>query len=166
MSVDTYLLARTPLTAEEIKARLTADPELADLGLRDTEKRDGLASRAVTLRVRSWDPLDEDALLEHGFGDPTVSMTLIRGWGKQAEDAEYRVLAATLRLVTGDVCAELDTGGPLALLRLDGVVYVDPDRIGPENLTDFGYVPKRLIVGPVPSQTVAVAPRPAEAAAE
>ncbi len=166
MSIDTYLLARTPLSAEEIKVRLMADPELANLGLRETGKGDGVASQAVTLRVRPWHSLNEDALLEYGFGDPTVSMALIRGWGEQAADAEYRVLAAVLRLVPGDVCAELDTGGPLALLRLGGVVYVDPDRIGPENLTDFGYIPERLIVGPVPSQVAAVAARPAEAAAE
>ena len=78
-------------------------------------------------------------------------MTLIRGWGEKAPDAEYRVLAAMLRLVPGDMCAELDTGGPLALLRLDDVVYVDPDRIGSESLTDFGYRPERLIVGRIPN---------------
>ena len=147
MSVDTYILSRTSLSAEQIIARLIGDAELADLALRKTEARDGVTSTSVTLKIRPWDSFDEDALLEHGFDDPTISMTLIRGWGEKAPDAEYRVLAAMLRLVPGDMCAELDTGGSLALLRLDDVVYVDPDRIGAESLTDFGYRPERLIVG-------------------
>lgn len=155
MSIDTYLLLRTPLSAEEIKGRLLRDPELADLGLEETEERNGIAAMPVTLTVRPWDPSYEDFLLEHGFGDPTVFMTLMRGWGEKAADAEYRVLAAVLRLVPGDVCAESEGGGPLMLLRLDDTVYVDPDRLLPENLTDFGYAPERMVIGPVPSQAAA-----------
>lgn len=156
MSVDTYLLARTPLSAEEVKAALARAPELADLGLADYGREDGLGGDRVTLVARPWDPSDEDALLEHGFGDPTVSMTLIPGHGREGYAATDRVLASLLRLVPGDVCAELEGGGPLALLRLGGTVYVDPDRITPGNLSRYGYAPERLVIGPVPSQAAAV----------
>lgn len=53
------------------------------------------------------------------------------------------------------MCAELKGGGPLALLRLGGTVYVDPDRITLGNQSRHGHAPERLVVGPVPSQAAA-----------
>jgi len=43
-----------------------------------------------------------------------------------------------------------------AVLRLDGVVYVNPDWIAPEDLTDFGCTPERIVVG-IPARTVEAA---------
>ena len=53
--------------------------------------------------------------------------------------------------------ADEDSAGP-NMLRLGGTVYVNPHGCRPDNLTDFGYAPERLVVG-IPA-------RAAEAAAE
>ena len=57
----------------------------------------------------------------------------------------------------GDVCAaQQDSAGP-GLLRLGGIVYINPDWIGPEDLTDFGDAPERLVVG-IPAGVVEAVP--------
>ncbi len=161
MSVDTYILARTPLSPEEIRRRLLHDPALADLGLKETGARDGVTCMAATLMIRPWDAQDENAALEAGFDTASVSMTLIRGWETGAADAERRVFAAMLRLVPGDLCAELEGGGPLALLRVDDLLYLDPAKIAPESLSESGYAPIQLLLGIPPGLATARIQQPA-----
>lgn len=146
MSIDTHMQLRTPFSTEEVRAALLHDPALADLRLVDHGQRDGLGSNQVSLVVKSWEE-DDHHLIDSGFETGSVTITLIPGRGKKGWDAFYRARAAVLRRVPGDVCAaQQDSAGP-DLLRLGGVVYINPDWIGPEDLTDFGYVPERLVVG-------------------
>jgi len=146
MSNDTHMLLRTPLSAAEVRAALVHDPALANLGLVDFPVQGEVGSDWINLIVRPWREDDHD-LIEDGFETATVRVKFIPGWGTEGWEAEQRALAAILRLVPGDVClANQDAAGP-NLLRLDGVVYINPDGFRPENLTDFGYVPERLVVG-------------------
>ena len=131
------------------------DPALADLGLVDHGERVGIGSDRVGLNVEPWTANDHD-LIENGFETATVTITLFPGRGEAGWNAYHRTFAAILRLVPGDACAQEQGGGPLGLLRLGGVVYVNPNWIGPEDLTDFGYQPDRTVVG-IPVGTVEAA---------
>lgn len=78
------------------------------------------------------------------------------GRGPTRFESEQRIIAAILRLVLGDVClAGQDAAGP-DLLRLGGVVYVNPEGFRPENLIRFGHHPERIVVG-IPAETVEAA---------
>lgn len=145
MSIDTHVLLRTPLSAEEVRASLLHDPELIDLKLVD-RGTGSISGELVTVLVEPWTG-DDHNLIEDGFEAATVRIKLFPKGGSPGWDASYRVLAAILRLVPGDVClANQDAAGP-DLLRLSGVVHVDPDGFRPENLIDFGYHPERIVVG-------------------
>ena len=156
MSIDTHMQLRTPLSVKEVRTALRHDPALADLRLVDHGEQDGLGSNQVSLVVWPWEE-DDRHLIDGGFETGSVTITLIPGRGKERWDAFYRALAAVLRRVPGDLCAaQQDSAGP-DLLRLGGVAYINADWIGPEDLTDFGYVPERLVVG-IPSGLVEAAP--------
>lgn len=156
MSIDTHMQLRTPLSAAQVRAALVHDPELADLHLMDHGERDSLGSNQVSLVVKPWEEEDRH-LIDGGFETATVRVKLIPKRGPTRFEAEHRALAAVLRLVPGDVCAaQQDSAGP-DLLRLGGVVYINSDWIGPADLTDFGYVPERLVVG-IPPGLVEVGP--------
>ena len=155
MSIDIHMLLRTPLSAAEVRAALVHDPALADLGLVDHGERVGMGSDLVGLDVTSWEEDDHD-LIEGGFETATVRVLLFPKRGRAGWDAYHRTFAAILRLVPGDACAQEQGGGPLGLLRLDGVVYVNPNWISPENLARFGYHPERIMVG-IPPQTAEAA---------
>ena len=146
MSIDTHMLLRTPLSAAEIRGMLADDPVLADLNLTDYGDWVGMGNVRLSLKVDPWDEGDHD-LVEGGFETATVTITLGPGWGGVGQDAYYRTFAAILRQAPGDACAQEQGGGPLGLLRLGGTVYVNPDWIGPEDLTDFGYHPERVVMG-------------------
>ena len=151
MSIDTHMLLRTPLSAEEVRATLLCDPELADLELVDLGTG-SVGGKLVTVMVKPWMEDDHD-LIENGFETASVRIKLFPRGGSPGWDAFYRVLATILRLVPGDVClANQDAAGP-DLLRLDGVVYVNPDGFRPENLIDFGYRPERIVAG-IPAAAV------------
>ncbi len=155
MSIDTHMLLRTPFSAAEVRAALVHDPALADLGLEDFEGLNEVGNDGISVVVRLWDE-DDRTLIENGFETATVRVKFIPARGEVGGDLYFRTFAAVLRLVPGDACAQEQGGGPLGLLRLDGVVYVDLDWIGPENLTDFGYHPERIVVG-IPPQTAEAA---------
>jgi hypothetical protein len=155
MSIDTHILLRSPLSAADVRAALVRDPALADLALVDHGEWVGMGNDRVSLNVDPWDEDDHD-LIEGGFETATVTVTLGLARGKAGWDAYHRTFAAVLHLVPGDACAQEQGGGALGLLRLDGVVYVNPNWISPEDLTDFGYHPERIVVG-IPSQTAEVA---------
>ena len=146
MSIDTHILLRTSLSAEEVKIILLYDPELADLDLVDHREWNSISSDQVTLVVKPWDAEFGD-VIEGGFNPATVRIKVIPGRGPNRFATEQRAIAAVLRLIPGDVClANQDSAGP-DLLRLGDVVYVDPDGFRPENLTNFGYVPDRIVIG-------------------
>ena len=155
MSIDTHMLLRTPLPAAEIRDALVQDPALADLELADYGERVGTGGKEFGLIVRPWEADDHD-LIEDGFETATVRITLMPANTKMGWDAYHRTFAAVLRLVPGDACEQEQGGGPLGLLRLDGVVYVNPNWISPENLARFGYHPERIMVG-IPPQTAEAA---------
>jgi len=156
MSIDTHMQLRTPLSAAQVRNALVHDPDLADLRLADYGEQGGLVSDQVSLIVKPWED-DDHHLIDSGFETGDVTITLIPKRGPARFEAEHRALAAVLRRVPGDMCAaQQDSAGP-DLLRLGGVVYINPDWIGPEDLTDFGYVPERLVVG-IPAGLVEVAP--------
>ena len=154
MSIDTYVQLRTPLSAEEVRAALLRDPDLADLSLAD--RGDGwLGGELTSLVVTPWEEND-NFLIDNGFETGSVTVTLIPGRGEAGWNAHSRARAAVLRLVPGDVCAaQQDNNGP-GLLRLDRTVYLNPNWIGPENLTAFGYHPERIVVG-IPAGLAATA---------
>lgn len=158
MSKETYIQFRTITTPEEVKAALVRDPALADLGL--IERSNGwIGGGGVNVIVDPWnadpDPEEDDRhTISGGFEMADLLVGVIFG----DYEARCRVIAALLRLVPGDVClADYDSAGP-NVLRLDGTVYVNPRGYRPENLTDFGYAPERMVIG-IPAQA-------AEAAAE
>lgn len=154
MSIDTHILLETPLSAEGVRAALLHAPELADLGLVDLGTG-SVGGKPVTALVGPWTEDDRD-LIENGFETATVRIKLFPRGGSPGWDAFYRVLAAILRQVPGDVClANQDAAGP-DLLRLGEVLYVDPDGFRPENLTDFGYHPERIVAG-IPTVNVQTA---------
>lgn len=160
MSLDTHMLLRTPLSAAQVRDALLHDPALADLGLVDRGDWSGMGNERVSLSVSPWDEDDHD-LIEGGFETATVTVTIGLVRGKVGWDAYHRVFAATLRLAPGDACAQEQGGGPLGLLRLDEVVYVDPDWISPENLARSGYHPERIVIG-IPAGAAEAAPAAAE----
>ncbi len=121
MSIDTHMLLRTPLSAEQVRAALLHDPALADLGLADLGTGT-VSGKLITMIVKPWQEDDCD-LIENGFKTATVRAKLFpRGGTEAGWDALYRAIAAIMRLVPGDVClASQDSAGP-DLLRLGGVV--------------------------------------------
>ena len=146
MSIDTHILSRTPLSAAQVRSALVHDLALADLGLVDHGEQVGIGGSRVSLVVRPWEEEDHD-LIENGFETATVRVKVIPGRGPTRFESEQRIIAAILRLVLGDVClAGQDAAGP-DLLRLGGVVYVNPEGFRPENLIRFGHHPERIVVG-------------------
>lgn len=155
MSIDTFVQLRTSLAAAQVRAALVQDPALADLGLVDHGERVGIGGDWVSLVVKPWQA-ESHELIEDGFEAATVWVKLIPKWGEEGWDAVMCVLAAILRLVPGDVClAGQDNAGP-DLLRLDGVVYVNPDGFRADNLDRYGYRPERVVTG-IPPRTVGTA---------
>lgn len=144
MSIDTHILLRTPVSARQVMDALMADLG-PDLGL-ERFGDDELASDVLSVDVTPWSEDDRD-LIEGGFGTATVRVMLSPRTSDAGFDAAFRVLAALLRLVPGDACAQEQGGGPLGLLRLGGTVYVNPGQVRPEDLTGNGYLPERLVVG-------------------
>lgn len=157
MSADTLMLLRTPLPAAQVRTALVHDPALADLGLADNGEWVGMGNKRLSLTVNPWDG-DELDMIPDGFETADVTVTLTPGWGVEGWEAMQRVLAAVLRLVPGDVCLANENAAGPDLLRLGGVVYINPDGFRPDNLARFGHTPERIVVG-IPAQA-------AEAAAE
>lgn len=153
MSFNTNLQLRTPLTPKQVITALAHDRELADLGLEDKGEEDGLFSHPVGVIVTPWE--DEDChMITGGFQTGSVTVTIIprrRAAGSAAHEAQERVIASLLRLVPGDVCLANEGSARPALLRVDGIVYVNPNEARPESLAANGYVPERLVIG-VPSR--------------
>ena len=152
MSIDTLILLRTSFSPAQIKEVLLHDPTLTNLLLMEYGSQGGLISDLVSVDIRPWEDDDHD-LIEDGFETATVAITTIPGRGSAARKAEQCVIAAMMRLVPGDVClASQDSAGP-DLLRLNGVVYINPDGYSREHLSDFGYNPEQIVVG-IPTKTI------------
>ena len=146
MSIDTLIQLRTALSADQVRATLLHDRGIADLKLEDTEEENEISSEFVTLNVAPWGE-DDHHLIGNGFQTGSVVVTVIPRRGPYKFEAEHRAIAAVLRLISGDICvANQDAAGP-DLIRLGGVVYMNPDGFLPDSLTDFGYKPDRLVVG-------------------
>ena len=146
MSYDTHMLLQTPFSPGEVSAALTHDVALADLELIDHGERVGMVGNGISLEVTLWDE-NSRTLIENGFETATVRVTFSPARGQVGGEPHRRLFAAVLRLVPGDACAQEQGGGPLGLLRLAGIVFVDPDFINPEQLTRYGYAPEQLVVG-------------------
>ena len=157
MSYDTHMLFRTQLSATEIRAYLAHDPSLSNLALVDNGERVGMSGDGISLVVRAWEA-DDRNVIDNGFETATVRIQFIPARGQVGGERYRRLFAAVLRLVPGDACAQDQGGGPLGLLRVNESVYINPDFIWPEDLFNYGYTPKQLVVG-IPSSI-------AEAAAE
>ena len=156
MSIDTHMLLRTPLSAQEVRTALIRDPILAELGFVDVGILDEVGNQGVSLIVRAWDE-DDRYLIDNGFETSSLSITFIPANGKAGWEPYRWAFAGVLRVVPGDVCAQEQGGGPLGLLRLDDVVYVNPNWIIPSDLTDYGYHPERIVVGIPPLSAEVVA---------
>ena len=152
MSYDTHMLLRTSLSAAEVSATLVHDSALEDLALIESGRYVTMGGNEVSLEVTPWEE-DDRTLIENGFETATVRVMFIPARGQVAGEQFRRMFAAVLRLVPGDACAQDQGGGPLGLLRVNGSVYINPDFIWPEDLFDYGYTPKQLVVG-IPSITV------------
>ncbi|MGI4955192.1 MAG: hypothetical protein ACRYGM_25580, partial [Janthinobacterium lividum] len=97
------------------------------------------------------------------FESATMAAKIVPSSGPGRFEAELRIYVAILRAIPGDVClASQDSAGPI-LLRVDDVVYVDPNGLQPEDLTGLGYLPRQLVTG-IPPGLAAAEARPATAA--
>ncbi len=147
------------MTVAQVRAALLRDPGLADLHLVD---RGGwIGSDLVSVVVRPWEPDDRD-LIDGGFESATVAAKIVPSSGPGRLEAELRIYLAILRAIPGDLClASQDSAGPI-LLRVDSVVYIDPNGLRPEDVTGLGYHPRQLVTGIPPGLATADA-RPATA---
>ena len=155
MSYDTHMLLRTRLSAIEIRATLLHDSLLVDLGLQDYRMVDEVGNDNISVIVRPWDE-DDRTLIENGFQTATVRVMFVPAKGTPGQEPYRRMFAAVLRLVPGDACAQDQGGGPLGLLRTGDTVYVNPGFIIPRKLIDYGYTPKKLVIG-IPPEIAAAA---------
>ena len=156
MSIDTHMLLRTPLSADEVRTALVKDPLLAESDFADSGILDEVGNSGVSLIIRPWEE-DDAALIENGFQTASVRVKFIPAKGEAGWKPYRQAFAGVLRVAPGDACAQQQGGGPLGLLRLDGVVYLNPNWISPDHLTDFGYHPKRIVIGIPPLVAEAVA---------
>lgn len=146
MSLDTHLFLKTPVSVEALAAWLAAEYDLKPDG-------DWLGGDPVSLIVVPWTE-EERNLIEGGFKTASIYVKFVPRSSTAGFAAADRLLAAILHKVSGDACLQLQGCSGLGLLRRDGVVYVDPDQLRPEDLTENGYTPERLIVG-VPAEAAA-----------
>lgn len=142
MSLDTHLFLDTPLAPAALAARLAAEHGLQPDG-------DWLGGDLVSLIVRPWTEDDRD-LIEGDFRTASVHVKFVPQTSTAGFAAADRLLAAILCSVPGDAYMRRQNSDRAGLLRRDGVVHLDPDQLGPEELTRNGYTPERLVVGVPP----------------
>lgn len=146
MSLDTHLFLDTSISPAAFAARLAAEHSLQPDGA-------WLGGDLVSLIVRPWTEDDRD-LIEGDFETASIYVKFIPRTSTAGFAAVERLLAAILCSVPGDAYMRRQDSDRAGLLRRDGVVYLDPDQLHPEGLTQNGYTPERLVIG-VPAEGAA-----------
>ena len=139
MSLDTHLFLDASVSPTAFAAQLAAEHGLRPDGA-------WLGGDLVSLIVRPWTEDDRD-LIEGGFETASIYVKFVPRTSTAGFAASDRLLAAILCSVPGDAYMRRQDGESAGLVRRNGVVFLDPDQLSPEGLTQNGYTPERLVVG-------------------
>lgn len=139
MSLDTHLFLDTSVSPTAFAAQLVAEHGLRPNGV-------WLGGDLVSLVVRPWTEDDRD-LVEEDFETASIYVKFVPRTSTAGFAASDRLLAAILYSVPGDAYVRRQDSERAGLVRRNGVVYLDPDQLSLEGLTQNGYIPERLIVG-------------------
>lgn len=139
MSLDTHLFLDTLVPPTAFAAQLVAEHGLRPDGV-------WLGGDLVSLIVRPWTEDDRD-LIGEDFETASIYVKFVPRTSTAGFAASDHLLAAILYSVSGDAYMRRQDSERAGLVRRDGVVYLDPDQLSLESLTQNGYIPKCLVVG-------------------